>query len=205
MGYRVNGMDITTLDRKAFVFMGYNVKYDQNFFDKERLVSLKQVGSEEDVTSFGVPGGITRIGSRVFAFYELLRSVDIPLSVEYIEEKAFAWCRSLMEVNFINDVYNARSNRYDFVPYKRLKIGDEAFRGCECLNCLFSNNRSRRDRIPSGIESIGKMAFADCSSLKNLSIDSSVKQIGENAFLGIPHIEYYGTATGAPWGAKSMN
>ena len=47
-------------------------------------------------------------------------------------------------------------------------------------------------------------AFANCTSL-DLTIPNTVTSIGTNAFLNVPHITYYGTATGAPWGALSMN
>ena len=42
-------------------------------------------------------------------------------------------------------------------------------------------------------------------NLKNIIISDSVRYIEENAFKDIPHIEYHGSASGAPWGAKSMN
>ncbi len=55
------------------------------------------------------------------------------------------------------------------------------------------------------ITQIEKCAFDSCESLKNVVIPDSVDYIGDWAFNGIPHIEYHGTATGAPWGAKEMN
>ena len=36
-------------------------------------------------------------------------------------------------------------------------------------------------------------------------IPDSVTSIGDEAFIEVPHIEYHGSATGAPWGADSMN
>ena len=33
----------------------------------------------------------------------------------------------------------------------------------------------------------------------------TVTYIDEYAFRGVPHMEFYGTAKGAPWGAKVLN
>lgn len=60
-------------------------------------------------------------------------------------------------------------------------------------------------KLPDTLKQIKKNAFNGCTSLENLVIPNNVDVIGENAFLDVPHIEYYGSATGAPWGAKSMN
>ena len=58
--------------------------------------------------------------------------------------------------------------------------------------------------FPDSVKEIGENAFAGCTAL-NLTIPDSVKLIEYNAFKNVPHIEYHGTATGAPWGAKAIN
>lgn len=59
--------------------------------------------------------------------------------------------------------------------------------------------------IPDGVSSIDWMAFSGCLSLTTITIPDTVTSIGGNAFWNVPHIEYHGSAEGAPWGAKSMN
>ena len=59
--------------------------------------------------------------------------------------------------------------------------------------------------IPNTVTQIGNRTFMNCTSLSELSIPSSVTKIGTQAFYNVPHITYYGTASGSPWGAKSMN
>ena len=58
--------------------------------------------------------------------------------------------------------------------------------------------------IPNSVKEIENNAFAGCTAL-NLAIPDSVEKIGENAFENVPHIEYHGSATGAPGGAEAMN
>ena len=70
---------------------------------------------------------------------------------------------------------------------------------------LFENCKSlKKIIIPDTVEKISENAFAGCTAL-NLTIPDFVKLIQYNAFKNVPHIEYHGIATGAPWGAKSMN
>ena len=68
--------------------------------------------------------------------------------------------------------------------------------------------------IPNSVIRISSNAFNNSEAyiegrptenLKNIIISDSVRYIEENAFKDIPHIEYHGSASGAPWGAKSMN
>lgn len=59
--------------------------------------------------------------------------------------------------------------------------------------------------IPDSVTSIGWDTFYDCTSLSDLIIPNTVTSIGKDAFLNVPHVTYSGSATGSPWGAKSIN
>ena len=75
-------------------------------------------------------------------------------------------------------------------------IGENAFFGCDEL---FSVS------IPTSVETIGLSAFEDCKILPNVTIPNSVTSIGYKAFATVMNIAYKGTATGSPWGARSLN
>ena len=55
------------------------------------------------------------------------------------------------------------------------------------------------------VTSIGEYAFFRCYSRTSITIPTSVTSIGDDAFLDVPNVVYYGTATGSPWGARIVN
>lgn len=58
--------------------------------------------------------------------------------------------------------------------------------------------------IPDTIKKIAKNAFDGCTNLESVVVPNSVDIIGEDAFKNVPEVRYSGTATGSPWGAKSV-
>lgn len=97
--------------------------------------------------------------------------------------------------NLIGDLVIPDSVTYNGTTYCVRDIGDSAFSYCSNLTSV---------TLPNSILFIGLYAFAHCSSL-TLTVPSSCIYIEEYAFFGVLHIEYDGTATGAPWGAQYMN
>ena len=104
----------------------------------------------------------------------------IPNSVKTIGKSFFEDSISLEEVKLSN---------------KLKVIKSRTFSDCRSLKSV---------EIPKKVKKIEEYAFAGCTSL-NLTVPDSVKIIGENAFLDVPNVNYSGTATGFPWGAKAIN
>ena len=132
-------------------------------------------------TSIDVLDGTTQICGGAFSDCSGLTSVTIPNSVTSIGEGAFVDCSSLTSVTIPNSVTS---------------IGDGTFENCSGLTSL---------TIPNSIMSIGEDAFQWCYGLTSLTIPNSVTSIGKDAFSSVPNIVYSGTATGSPWGARSVN
>ena len=73
-------------------------------------------------------------------------------------------------------------------------IGNYAFSGCSSLTKL---------ELPSSVKKIGYAAFNGCTKLE-LSVNSGVEEIGQDAFLDVEQLAYDGKLAGSPWGAKSI-
>ncbi len=105
----------------------------------------------------------------------------IPNSVTTIKKKAFYKCSHLTSVT---------------IPEGVTHIEDSTFAKCKELTTV---------SIPSSVTSLGKDAFSRCESLTPFIVPATITSIGEDAFGNIPLVIYHGRATGAPWGAKSIN
>ena len=106
---------------------------------------------------------------------------SVTYSVTSIGVQAFFDCSGLTSVTIPNSVTS---------------IGYRAFYGCSGLASV---------TIPNSVTSIGDEAFSGCSGLTSITIPNSVTSIGDKAFSLVANIVYSGSATGSPWGARSIN
>ena len=128
-----------------------------------------------------VDGSVTGIGRQAFAQCSDMTSINIPDTITLIGHNAFGDCTGLTGIT---------------IPGSVSRIAWYAFSGCFNLKNII---------IESGVTSIGYYAFEGCSGVESIIIPDSVTEIEEDAFLRTGAVIYYtGTATGAPWGAKSV-
>ena len=59
--------------------------------------------------------------------------------------------------------------------------------------------------ISNGVTKIMNKEFSGRDDIVSVIIPDSVKEIGENAFLDVPNVNYNVLAIGSPWGAKAIN
>ena len=79
------------------------------------------------------------------------------------------------------------------------EIEDNSFQGLP--------NTIEKIELPSTLLKIGANCFSVMIGITedfSIIVPESVKEIGANAFYGVPKVYYKGTATGAPWGAKEV-
>ena len=173
--------------------------------------------------SITIPNSVTSIGYSAFYRCTSLTSITIPNSVTSIGDYAFWGCSSLTSITIPNSVtsigYGAFFEVLNII-YHGAATG--ALWGARVLNgyvegnlvyedstkttLLFCSNHAQGEIIiPNTVTNIGEFAFEGCSSVTSVTIPNSVTSIGEGAFYNISNIIYHGTATGSPWGAKSVN
>ena len=156
------------------------------------------------LTSVIIPNSVTSIGNWAFCNCSGLTSVTIPNSVTSIGDYAFNECSGLTSVTIPNSVTSIGQFAFEYcsgltsvtIPNSVTSIGNGAFQYCSGLTSV---------TIPNSVTSIGWSAFCECSGLTSVTIPNSVTSIGEDAFYNVPNIVYSGTATGSPWGARSVN
>lgn len=195
--------------RKVTIPYGISVINNSTFMD---CLALESVVIEEDsfgnksiiaidelafmgcisLTSFELPDGLKTIG--YYAFMRTgLTSVNIPYSVTFIDEGAFAWCSDLVSFESDNEKYVVsdgilfekvrehtailaypaqKPDEQLYIP-ANVDVASMAFAGCKNL---------KRAEIAEGITAIADDAFYGCESLESVKIPNSVLSLGHLSF-----------------------
>ena len=145
--------------------------------------------NEERVTNLVIPNTITKINDYAFTGCTSITNVTIPDTVTSIGDDSFSACPSLKYNKFDNAYYLGNNENPYLLLVEAINprittcetnqntkfIHSEAFRNCSSLSDL---------TIPSGILSIGSLAFYECSSLSfNEYYDSYYLGNDENPYL----------------------
>ena len=127
--------------------------------------------------SIEIPSSVTTIGQGAFYNCESLTSITIPSSVTSIHRYAFEGCYFHKD-NFIN---NSSANYYPWsaVIYDTIQDDGLYILGTTAVKC---KQDAKNVTIPSSITNIGDSAFNGCGALKSVTIPESVESIGNYAF-----------------------
>ncbi len=153
----------------------YNVRSASiDFYYPEEHVVIPAVYVGKPVTSVG-------------KFSRILKSIELPDSIEYLAARAFEGCDFLEEIKFGSNVS------------KMEPFGEATFFGCELLRSVIILPDAQKEipqflfrgcaslteiEIPEGVTSIGDNVFNGCASLKEIKIPEGVTSIGSSAFSG---------------------
>jgi hypothetical protein len=103
---------------------------------------------------------VTEIGDGAFKDLSLLKSVELPSSINKIGDRAFYKCTALQKVSMV------RCNSLETIP-------NNCFEGCKKLTTVV---------LPNSIKTIGNSAFSGCEKLTSFTVSKNVISIGGLAF-----------------------
>ena len=104
--------------------------------------------------------GLKKIGRWCFNNSDNVVSLNIPMTVELIDEYAFYECSNLSDININSDA-------------KLKEIGKLAFSKCVSLESI---------SLPINLEKLGERCFQDCSGLKNVQDFGKIREIPDYCF-----------------------
>ncbi len=159
------GSEITEIGDAAFLETAiYNNSPTNEIYVGNWFIALKDI----TVPSIDIKEGTVGIANSGLYANQFITAVELPDSVRYIGENAFA-----------------ASNIVSIVTGSGIKhISDQAFLYCEKLIdvALGSYDYVEQTLKESSLESIGNYAFMNCSKLARIQIPETVKDIGSYAF-----------------------
>ena len=150
---------------------------DGNLYNKKQTQLIQYAVGKTD-TSFTVPDSVTTIKSYAFYGCSSLESVLIGDGVEYIREKVFRGCSSLKNITV--DVKNIKYSSVDGNLYDKHQT----------LLIQYAVGKTDTSfTVPEGVKRLGRYAFENCISLKNVTLCKSLEEILPNAFSGCTSLE----------------
>lgn len=138
------------------VFSSSNIK--QTVVIPDSVIDMSDGAFAYSYCNIQLPSNIKKIGKSLFEGSSFTH-IEIPESVEEIEDLAFSGCTNLVEITIGENVKT---------------IGYGAFSSCYKLEKVTFN---------SALKEIGEKAFYNCGDLKTIEFKEGLEKIGKNAFL----------------------
>ncbi len=135
---------------------------------KGYIVSAGKFYDENVITIPETYNGKEVIGIAENAFKNKnLTSLNIPSTVQEIDDNAFYGCDNLANIKFDGTLYQG------IYLSDLTTIGNYAFYGCSELKTV---------QLPESVESVGKYAFANCNKLNSINLTSNISELPEGLF-----------------------
>lgn len=169
---------------ESLEYLGYSVFRDCSaLWNLEfNCVDLQAAGNvaENTVEKITVGPKVRRIPRGLYTGNSNITAIDLPASVDIIDEEAFFRCTNLRSLNIPGQIKSIGemaffecSSLSDLAPLDVEVVSESAFSRCENLESLWLSDRT---------EVIEDYAFSSCRKLKNVHWSVSLRKIGDSAF-----------------------
>jgi len=141
----------------------------------------------ENLVKVTLPSSLKKIGFGAFYNCKNLKEVSFHNNSNngglQIEASAFAWCKSLCELNIPKGTVSINGHAFGYcrslkkvdLPEGLINLGTEAFYCCDNLTTV---------NLPSSLEKISEATFCGCYKLMEINFPEGLKQIDNWAFRG---------------------
>ena len=154
--------------------------------DGIQYVDTWVVGSDNTITQVRVKDGIRGIAQQSFSGCSNITSVSLPGSIKYINNWAFQDCTSVTELYF-NGTAEQWCNIDFFVRTVNADSNPCSF--SSGANYYFNGELLEDLVIPDTVTSIDRWTFANCTSIKSVTLSGNLKSIGFEAFKGCSNLQ----------------
>ncbi len=143
------------------------------------------------LTNVIIPDGITKIDDEAFEYCDSLTSIVLPNSITEIGNYAFSNASSLTNITIPSTVKEIGGYAFEGTPWLDKKRGERKDHLAIINNNILIDGQKVENNIiiPDEIMMISDSAFKDCKNLTNITIPSTVKEIGNYAFEGTPWLD----------------
>lgn len=169
----------------AFAFSECTSLVDITIPDSVTVIDEHAFNECSSLSTLKLPIGITEIKESVFQNCTRLTELILPESITTIEKSAFYGCENLTEI---------------ILPERVASIGSETFAKCSGLKTVklpvklkgtleqwmfHCCGQLERIVLPVGITTIAESVFLSCNQLKDIHLPPFIKEVQDNAFVGI--------------------
>ncbi|MCR5600127.1 MAG: leucine-rich repeat protein [Ruminococcus sp.] len=132
--------------------------------------------------------GVRQIGPNAFMYFEKLKEIDVPSSIESIGYFSMTGCTNLEKINISKKFSDLIISNDAFLGTKWLRNIEGPLRIVD--NVLIDGHSCTGDVvIPDNVEKIVPCAMNRCKKIKSVYIGDNVKEIGGYAFHECPLLE----------------
>lgn len=164
------------------------------------VISNSCFGNCTNLESINIPASVLIIEANAFAGCPKLKEMKLPAGLQTIGDHAFQGDSTLASLTIpasVTTLGSAITRNCPLIEKITIEAGNYTF--CDIDGVVFSKDKktlvyfpcSRRGSytIPTGTAIIGKRAFFECDSLKQINVPEGVEQLMDEAMSNLPNLE----------------